>query len=252
MLHLKSLERPSIDYCVNNGLLPKIITKVPGHILREMLGLPSSEHETQLNQDIFALLMNRFQPGFFLEIGANDGFTFSNTVYLEQEFGWKGILVEANPKYVTSLSKRINSVTVNKAVSAQKGKADFLDAGLYGGLEACLDTLHSRYTEGVNRISVECMSLQEILDMTTAPSLIDFISVDVEGGEVPIVEQMVSVDRRFRCGCYEYNNRQTDYTKMVQLLEDAAYTVFWEGQTAQDLFFVDKALPSKCSEQLVL
>jgi FkbM family methyltransferase len=207
-----------------------------------MLALPPSDHETQLNQDIFALLMNKFRAGFFLEIGANDGFTLSNTVYLEKEFGWKGILVEANPKYMASLSARTKSVIVNKAVSARKGEAAFIDAGLYGGLESTLDGSHSQCTDGAASITVECIGLQEILDMTAAPSRIDFISIDVEGGEVPIVEQMIASTRRFGCGCIEFNERRADYSRMVSLLESAGYRVFWANQTEHDLFFVDKEM----------
>ena len=35
--------------------------------------------------------------GVFIEAGANDGFTQSNTYYLEKFLGWSGILVEAIP-----------------------------------------------------------------------------------------------------------------------------------------------------------
>lgn len=234
------LRRPSIKYCIANGMLPSVLVRTPSNIVRKMFNLPRSEYQTQLNQDLFALLMNQFRPGFFLEIGANDGFTLSNTIYLETNFGWKGILVEANHKYTSSLSKRKNSVVVNKAISSQKGKANFVDAGLYGGLKDSLDDCHYSYTKDATCITVDCMGLQEILDENLAPERIDFISIDVEGGEVPIVEMMVSVSQRFRCGCIEYNDRMEDYQRIVTLLQSAGYKVFWEGQTEHDLFFVDE------------
>jgi FkbM family methyltransferase len=216
-----------------------VFTRTPSNILREIFNLPSSEYQTQLNQDVFALLMNQFRRGFFLEIGANDGFTLSNTVYLEEAFGWKGILVEANQKYMASLARRKNSVVVNKAVSSQVGKAEFIDAGLYGGLKSSLDNTHGSYTKDAPTITVDCVSLQKILDVAEAPERIDFVSIDVEGGEVPIVEQMVSVNRRFACGCIEYNKRMEDHKRIVALLEAAGYKVLWEEQTEYDLFFSD-------------
>ena len=68
---------------------------------------------------------------------------------------------------------------------------------------------------------------------------IDFISIDVEGGELPVVESLVESKRRFRCGCIEHNYRASDYRRMVLCLESAGYRVVWPGQTEHDLFFVD-------------
>ena len=242
-MNLDMLRRHAINYCIHNELFPGMITGAPSTIVRKMLELPASEQQTQLNQDIFALLMNRFRTGFFLEIGANDGFTFSNTVYLEKEFGWHGILVEANQKYLESLKLRKNSLIVNKAVSTHHGEADFIDAGLYGGLKTGLDDTHYLHTKDAACIKVECMELQEILNMAAAPARIDFVSIDVEGGEMPIVEQLVTTDRRFGCGCIEYNGRSDDFSRMENLLENAGYRVVWKGLTGSDLFFVDTVLP---------
>lgn len=242
MARLKILRRPAVSYCIRNELLPGLFALTESSVVREMLELPPAEEQTQLNQDIFALLMNRFRPGFFLEIGANDGFTLSNTVYLENKFGWNGILVEANHNYMASLAKRKNSIIVNKAVSDHHGEAEFIDAGLYGGLKSYLDDSHTQHTRNAQRINVECMRLQEILDNAAAPEFIDFVSIDVEGGEMPVVEQLVSITRRFRCGCIEYNGREDDYAKMSELLEGAGYRVVWKGQRLSDLFFVDNTV----------
>jgi hypothetical protein len=43
--------------------------------------------------------------GFFIECGALDGETRSNTLYLERFLGWRGLLVEANPSNVEMLKK---------------------------------------------------------------------------------------------------------------------------------------------------
>ncbi len=235
-------KRTSISYCVNNNLLPELLVRTPSHKLRENFNLPYSEHSSQLNQDIFALLINRFQPGFFVEIGANDGYTLSNSIYLESCFNWQGILIEANPKYLDSLNQRKQSIIVNKAVASKKGKKEFIDAGLFGGLKESLDPLHQNYTNQQPVFSVECEPLYEILKACDAPQCIDFVSLDVEGGECAIVEQMVKGPYRFKCGCIEHNNRRKDYDSISSMLNSANYKIIWKGQTSQDLFFIDATL----------
>jgi FkbM family methyltransferase len=247
ILKIPFLSKPSVKYCVNHRLLPRVVTATPSVILRKMLFLPPSSQTTQLNQDIFALLVNRFKPGYFIEIGANDGFTLSNTLYLEEHFGWTGLLVEANPKYLDSLTRRKNVTVINKAITDEAGIAQFVDAGLYGGLIKYLDTLHARHTDQTPRISVPCITLQQMLDDVCAPAIIDFLSIDVEGGEFPIIRQLVKNHCRVRCGCVEVNQRQSDIISMKALLDDAGYRIVWEGLTGHDIYFAD---PKLCPGEL--
>lgn len=44
--------------------------------------------------------------GFFVECGAADGELFSNTILLEREMNWTGILVEPDPTSYSNLAKR--------------------------------------------------------------------------------------------------------------------------------------------------
>jgi len=241
VLGLKSLSRPSIAYCANSALIPSVFVRTPAPVLRELLRLPASHYETQLNQEVFALLMNRFRSGFFIEIGANDGFTLSNTVYLEEQFGWQGLLVEANPEYLESLKHR-QSKSVIAAVVDQDGYYEFCNAGLYGGVQSLLDKTHENMTHKASSLTVWGTTLERILKENGAPEVIDFISIDVEGAEVLIVAQMCKMNnRRFTCGCIEYNARQADYDRIAHMLGESGYSVVWEGQTMHDLFFIDKS-----------
>lgn len=56
----------------------------------------SQDREDVTLYDMF--FKNDKEPGVFLEIGALNEVTFSNTFFYEHALGWKGILVEANPK----------------------------------------------------------------------------------------------------------------------------------------------------------
>ncbi len=239
LIRAKFFQRLSVACCSSNGLLPGVFVRTSSEKLRELFSLPPSRFETQLNQDIFALLINQFKPGYFVEIGANDGCTLSNTLYLEEHFGWEGLLVEANPKYENDLKDR-RSRAVIAAVVDKEGHYEFCDAGLYGGVAEYLDSTHENKTKGADSFLVWGTTLKHILASNEVPPLINFISIDVEGAEVPIVEQLCSLEGfRVACGCIEYNARQADYQRIVQILRAGGYRVLWEGQTQHDLFFVD-------------
>jgi len=240
VLATRSFRRPSIAYCARHGLLPSVLIRTPSNVLRNLLFLPPSEYESQLNQEVFALMSNRcVSGGFFVEIGANDGFTLSNSVYLEEKFGWSGLLVEANPCYLDSLRKR-KAKSVIAAVVREEGYYDFRDAGLYGGIVELLDNTHKDKTKDSKLIKVFGTTLERILREHNAPELINFISIDVEGAEEPIVEQMCRLQNyRFVCGCIEYNARTSDLQKIKNMLKEYGYKVVWEGQTRQDIFFIN-------------
>ena len=64
--------------------------------------------------------------GFFVELGANDGFTESNTLSLEIKRTWRGVLVEPLPSQFISCcyyrGKIGNSFFANACVSFKKKK----------------------------------------------------------------------------------------------------------------------------------
>lgn len=55
----------------------------------------SAGWQSQASQDVFALVANGFKRGgYFVEFGATNGKSISNTYVLEKEFGWTGIVAE--------------------------------------------------------------------------------------------------------------------------------------------------------------
>lgn len=238
----KALRQPSTAYCAANLLLPEVLIKTPPNELRKLFGLPTSPYFSQLNQDFFALLLNRFRKGYFLEIGANDGFTLSNTVYLETFFDWTGLLIEPNPKYCESLNKRKANIC-QKAVGKVSGVEEFVDAGLYGGIRSSISNHPALKKTQSSIISIETKPLKNILEHYRVPNIINFCSVDVEGGELSILEQICRLKtHRIVSGCVEHNNRQRDLVEMKKLLKAADYEIIWDNQTGHDLFFIDRNL----------
>lgn len=55
------------------------------------------EYYSHIGQDKWvAETFRRARGGYFLDFGAFDGITTSNTIVLEKELGWTGICVEPN------------------------------------------------------------------------------------------------------------------------------------------------------------
>ena len=143
-----------------------------------------------LDKKVFGYLPT--EPGVFLEIGANDGFSQSNTYYLERVLGWHGVLIEAVPSLFRSCRKlRKRSVTFNRACVGPDGPAQ-IDIALLGLMSVALGLQDSGEESGrlghrpPKTITVPTATLSELIDQSGTSS-IDFMSVDVEGAELAVL-----------------------------------------------------------------
>jgi len=141
--------------------------------------------------DIF--LDNIFQhktDGFFIELGANDGITQSNTAYFEFQRNWTGILIEPSVKgYELCKKNRPNSICINCACVSNEYKHDIVHGNFSGNsLMGSVDGLRQKGFDN-SLISVKALSLEKILDMNIEiTQKIDFLSLDVEGYELNVLK----------------------------------------------------------------
>jgi hypothetical protein len=79
-------------------------------------------HSGQYGQAEAALSeLNQLKGGFFVEAGAWDGEFLSNTLLLEAEHGWTGVLVEPNVKAYRQLRARNRKAySVNACLALDK------------------------------------------------------------------------------------------------------------------------------------
>ena len=115
--------------------------------------------------------------GTFVELGGFNGVWMSNTKMLEDAFGWRGVLIEANPEQYKFLKvNRPRAVVVNAPVGnftrvrlvGSGGSVSVKKGGTSGALALPLDTILKGV--GVRRI--------------------DFLSLDVEGYELHILRTL--------------------------------------------------------------
>jgi FkbM family methyltransferase len=151
------------------------------------LRMPSQNGEELLLWNFFG----RKHSGFYVDVGAYDGVAFSNSYFFEA-IGWRGVLVEAAPHlHAAAAEARPNSRVVHGAAGNRSGAIRFTVAEGDGGvatLSSAMPDLARIAREGgrTREIEVPVLTLDAILDGVTEP--IDFVSIDVEGGELAVLE----------------------------------------------------------------
>ncbi len=167
------------------------------------------------------------RDGFFVEIGAYNGIRYSDTFALERGYGWTGILVEPDPDVFRDLRVlRPNAILCNHAIAPYSIDEDrFYRGGPYGSLVAFTDQKqieeHARRKNDV--ITVPTIRLDQLL--AQAPDVIDFLCLDVEGAELPILESffVAAQTKVFRTMAIEFNFDYAKLRSLKQLLEPFGY-----------------------------
>jgi FkbM family methyltransferase len=127
--------------------------------------------------------------GVFVEAGANDGYTWSNTYYLERWRGWQGVLVEAIPVLADECrALRTRSQVFGCALVAD----DFTDAtvsmtyadlgSIITGTEPELESRLDAIEQDRYEIEVPARTLTDVLG-EAGVGRPDFVSLDLEGHE---------------------------------------------------------------------
>ena len=140
--------------------------------------------------------------GFFIEAGANNGLSQSNTYYFEQLRGWTGILVEGIPElYDRCVLERPKSKVFNCAL-VDSGFTDSHITMKYANLMSIVEGALKSKTADENHIKrgqkaqqnlstyeirVPARTLTSILDECKVEK-IDLFSLDVEGFELNVLK----------------------------------------------------------------
>jgi len=174
------------------------------------------EFRSQYGEDLFLWqLLGGQTEGFFIEVGAFDGYHYSVTYALEC-LGWRGLLIEAHPERVGQCrERRKNSRVVHAALSKRgaSGEAEFtMLEDQYGGMLSYHRTsaehqrglLSQGFKQSKAMVPVTCMN--ELLKDHSGP--IDVAVIDVEGAELDVLDGFDLVKYRPRVLLIEENAGQ--------------------------------------------
>ena len=154
-----------------------------------------------------------FKPdGFFVDIGAYDGVSISNTKFLE-DLGWDGICVEPHPNVFKKLIENRKCKKVNCAIWNENTEVNFLSLSGYtemlSGIYESYDSRHHQrvlnelqlYGGNSELIKINANTFDTLVDITN----IDFLSIDTEGSELQILEQINFEKFDIKLICVENN-----------------------------------------------
>jgi FkbM family methyltransferase len=148
----------------------------------------------ELDTKLYSIMAS--DGGFFVEAGAHDGFTQSNTYWLERFHGWRGLLIEPIPELVAEARlSRPDAKVVQCALvpeSAQGTNVSMRAGDLFSMISGVSDddwTQNGTFLgwRDAYELNVEARSLSSLLHQMDAPE-VDFLSLDVEGFEADALE----------------------------------------------------------------
>jgi FkbM family methyltransferase len=146
-------------------------------------------------------ILEKYLPerGVFVEAGANDGYSFSNTYYLERVKEWRGVLIEAIPHlYRECRHERRHSQVFNCALVAPDYPKPTISL-TYGDVMSIVSDIMRPDDPAMNgrferlagyiretpfEITVPVRTLDSVLEEAGIGAF-DFLSLDIEGYELP-------------------------------------------------------------------
>ena len=133
--------------------------------------------------------------GVYLEMGALDGETGSNSLFFDEVLGWNGVLIESSPTLFRQVRRRRpHAIKIQMAACADPlGQIEFLGGG--GSTDGVLsimppafrDAFHAPHTP---RYNVSCAPLGVML-RHAGVTHVDLFSLDVENAEL---ETLLTID----------------------------------------------------------
>lgn len=190
-----------------------------------------------------------YKNGYFVELGANDGISQSNTKYFELFKSWKGVLVEAyGPNYQKCLrnrkktTKSFHAACVSSDFRGKKVQlmySNLMTISLDGDNQIQDPKAHAfegrkflEPSEKVHLFEAPARTLEVILDEALAPSEMDLLSLDVEGSEIEVLKGLNHSRYKFHFICVETR----DENSMKDYLSPFGYQLV-EKLTEHDLLF---------------
>ena len=182
--------------------------------------------------------------GTLLSIGENDGETLSNSRALILS-GWTATLVEPSPKAFKKLfclyKGNPGICLLNYAIGSIDGECIFFDSGthLEKGDVALLSTairneIKRFPSTSFTEIKVRMKSFETMLN-DTEHKIFDFVSIDAEGMDLEILQQIDLKALAVKCVCIEWNSMPKMFNEINRIMVTDRFQLI--HQNAENLIY---------------
>ena len=171
--------------------------------------------------------------GFYVDVGCWDPMR-ENTTYALYRKGWRGVNVDIDQAKIDVFNiRRRHDVNIASAVSDHVGVARYYQQGTWSVLNS-LEKVPISQRQKWREIEVSTNTLTNILDSTRYKNRqIDFLSVDVESHEVPVLKSLDYERYSPRVICVETWHTHIQavlQSELYKLLTDRGYVLTnWIG-----------------------
>ncbi len=158
---------------------------------------------SQYEQDLYVYetFFKDKKNGVFIDIGAHDGISLSNTYFFEKFLGWQGICIEPIPEVFAQLQSNRQCLCLQGCIYDKSETVQFLRVHGYPEmLSGIIETYNPYHFQRIERevqymggsleiIEVKCYPLTKLL-LDQGLTHIDYLSIDTEGGEMGILQSI--------------------------------------------------------------
>jgi FkbM family methyltransferase len=127
-----------------------------------------------------------------VDVGAR-GRTSSNSYDLLRHFGWRGLLIEANPNLRTEIERDFDGLDfelVSCAISTRTGQGT-LTLGVNDDVSSLTPAFAETFGPSRGTVQVSVRRLGDVLDEHGTPHDFGFLSLDIEGEDVAVLNDLV-------------------------------------------------------------
>ena len=195
---------------------------------------------------LYELFLGKRSEGLFIEVGAYDGISFSNSSCLASA-GWEGLLIEPIPEFAqacrTLYSGNQKIKILETAIGSTEKEVTITVAGSLTTTDESMITAYEsigwakKSVRNTKKLIVKQRVLDDVLNEMNFNRIIDILIVDVEGKEKEVFDGFDILHWKPRMIIAELSHTHADLhkysgedSKLQQHIVDSGYSVIYKDQ----------------------